>query len=224
MKKYILFFISSFVISSLIIGGIVWGFAKTGKSLPNTETISQQQIMDVGEVVRRLIPNKEQQVERWDIYTNLADYIKWDSLSLKHSIWKGECALSWGGEVPMLLRKKWEPHEWVVYLLGDGPEYNGFLITVAPNMPKRIYPDFKFHDPFTLQQGDYVNDVNNNYNYGGNNNDDNFYDEDVIESSNVALKYQFKGKIPAWIYVNNDYPASIFCFSIPISEALLLMQ
>ncbi|MCM1030029.1 MAG: hypothetical protein NC410_01110 [Oscillibacter sp.] len=220
MKKYISFFISAFLFSTLIVGGIVWEFAKTGKSQPDTEAVPQQQIMDVGEVVRRLIPDKGQEVERWDIYANLADYVEWDSLSLKYNIWKGVCALSWGSEVPMMLRKKWEPREWAVYLFGDGPEYYGFLITVTPDMPREVYPDFKFRDPFTLQQGDYVNDVNNNYNYGGNNDDS--YDGDFIESSDVTLKYQFKGKIPAWIYVNKGYrSSSIFCYFNPKKQRVI---
>ncbi|WP_251621361.1 hypothetical protein [Odoribacter lunatus] len=212
MKKYILFFISAFLVSALIIGGVIGGFAKTEKIQANTEEISKQKIIDIEELVRQLIPDKGQEVERWDIYASLTDYIKWDSLSLKYNIWKGVCALSWGGEVSMMLRKKWEPREWAVYLIGDGPEYNGFFIAVSPSMPQRVYPDFEFRDPFTLKQGDYVNDVNNSYNYGSDN--DIYEDEDVI-TSDTDLKYQFKGKIPTWIYVNKDDPASIFCYFNP---------
>ena len=123
MKKYVLFFISAFLVSTLIVGGIVWGFVKTGKIQANTETISRRKIVNIEEMIRLLIPDKNQQVERWDIYTNLADYIEWDSLSLESNVWKGQCILSTNdGKVPMIVTKKLEPYKFNIYIIGNGPE------------------------------------------------------------------------------------------------------
>ena len=149
MKKYISFFISAFLISILVVEGIVWGFIKTKKIQIDTKAIAKTKIIDVDELVRRLIPDKGEEVERWDIYTNLADYIEWDTLSLNHySAWRGKCTLSWNGEVPMILRKKLETYVWV-YITGDGSEYNGFFIVA--NCPESVYPDRVFCEPLILK-------------------------------------------------------------------------
>lgn len=184
MKKYILFFISTFLVSALIVGGIVWGLAKTGKIQANTATISQRKIINIEEMIRLLIPDKNQQVERWDIYTNLADYIEWDSLSLNSNVGKGQCVLSADdGKVPMILRKKFEPYKFNIYIIGNGPEYNGFCIIPSYEM----IPDITF-DKLHLKQGDYVIEMKDE-------------DVDVYEELfDEFQKYQLNGKIPVVLF------------------------
>ena len=188
MKKYVLFFISAFLVSTLIVGGIVWGFVKTGKIRANTETISRRKIVNIEEMIRLLIPDKNQQVERWDIYTNLADYIEWDSLSLESNVWKGQCILSTNdGKVPMIVTKKLEPYKFNIYIIGNGPEYNGFCIIPTYDIP---YPDsfYELH----LKRGDYVIEM----------------DEEQYVYDDIIQKYQLNGKIPAILFApnpNRDY-------------------
>lgn len=173
MKRNIFYFITAFLVSGLIVGGVIWGLKKTGKIQVNTESASEVKTIDIDELVRLLIPDRGKTVERQDIFAKLEKWVEWDSLSLHTNVGHGKCIISSNGKVPLTLKKKLEPWKWDVYIIGDGPEYHGFCLSNYDYERWLVTdPDFHF-DLFKLKKGDYV-------------------DED-------GHKYQFNGKIPIWV-------------------------
>lgn len=175
MKKNIFYFLTAFLVSGLLVGGVIWGLKKTGKIQVNTESTSELKTIDIDELVRLLIPDRGKTVERQDIFAKLEKWVEWDSLSLHTNVGHGKCIISSNGKVPITLKKKLEPWKWDVYIIGDGPEYHGFCLSnydYERRFVERTDPDFHF-DLFKLKRGDYADEDEN--------------------------KYQFNGKIPIWV-------------------------
>lgn len=178
MKRDIFYFLTAFLVSGLLVGGVIWGLKKTGKIQVNTE--SEIKTMDIDEFVRLLVPDKGKSVKREDIYAKLGKLIEWDSLSLHTNFGRGKYTVSLGGRVPMILKEKLEPLKWDVYIIGDGDEYHGFCLSVYRNenmavqLTNRDFTVDDFIKPLLEpKRGDYFNE-----------------DEMMI---------QFNGKIPTWM-------------------------
>lgn len=160
--KNILLFISTFIVSGLLVIGTIWGLEKAGKITNMRDDNAELKTVTVEELFRLLCPDEGKEIGREEIRMKLGDRIKWDSLSLNTDVWKGKCILStqfsekfyekmdsididgvnsrlikqYLVPVPMKLREKLIPCEWEVCLNGQGNLYFGFSIF----SPDECYP------------------------------------------------------------------------------------
>lgn len=199
--KNILLFISTFILSGLLVAGVIWSLGKAGKITYTQEIEPKLETIDAEELIRQLIPDEGKKVGRWEICTQLGNRIKWDSLSMNTNTWKGKCILSFNlpdkvfeddikkdsaivqtlipfFRAPMKLQEKLMPCEWEVSITGKGSEYFGFSISC--NDDCYLWNDIicRAISYMTLswesKNGDY------------------------IEPGRNEIRVQFKGKIPAW--------------------------
>lgn len=164
MKRNIFYFLTAFLVSGLLVGGVIWGLKKTGKIQVNTVSTSEVKTIDIDELVRLLIPDNGETVKREDIFSKLEKWIEWDSLSLHTNVWRGKYTVSSNGKIPMILKEKLEPWTWNVHIIGDGPEYDGFFFL---GMCSETPDNFDFKNLLKLKRGDYVDEDENKYRFNG---------------------------------------------------------
>lgn len=205
--KNVLLFILTFILSGLLVAGGIWGLEKAGK-ITYTQKIKQElKTIDATELIHQLIPDEGEKIGRWEICKKLGNRIKWDSLSMNTNTWKGKCILSFnlpdkafeeivikedGKEdrgierflfpyykSPMKLREKLIPCEWEVSITGKGSEYLGFSLFCNDGYPPyHNIPGLSFLcmiGSWRLKNGDYIEQVKD------------------------EIRVQFKGKVTAWL-------------------------
>ena len=74
MKKYILLFLSAFILACLIVGGIVWRLETKGK----IKFKSDNQALTLDRLIRELIPDSGQIYGKWDVLARQEDPVEWE--------------------------------------------------------------------------------------------------------------------------------------------------
>ncbi|MCM1030030.1 MAG: hypothetical protein NC410_01115 [Oscillibacter sp.] len=74
MKKYILIFLSAFILACLIVGGIVWRLETKGK----IKFKSDNQALTLDRLIRELIPDSGQIYGKWEVLARQEDPVEWE--------------------------------------------------------------------------------------------------------------------------------------------------